>query len=114
MPIVKETYKIDNKDVVILVDLDEAPALHDPYGETREGLVDKLRESKDNFGQGIKLARNCAAVAVKELNDIANDLKPNEFTLELGIKLNGELGATVVKIGSEAHMQVTMMWKLKS
>ena len=42
-----------------------------------------------------------------------DDVKPNEFEVQLAIKLNSEVGAALTKFGAEAQMQVTMKWTLK-
>jgi hypothetical protein len=42
-----------------------------------------------------------------------DEVKPNEFEVQLAIKLNSEVGAALTKLGGEAQMQVTMKWTLK-
>ena len=47
---------------------------------------------------------------VDSLEHTADSVRPDEFELQLCIKLDAEAGAVVTKVGAGAHMQVTMRW----
>ena len=45
---------------------------------------------------------------------MGDQIKPNEFEIQLGITLDSEAGVPMLaKAGAEAQMQVTMKWTLK-
>ena len=113
MPTVKDTYTIDGNEVEILIEVDNKIKEGSIYGETRDGAISKIASAKDMLEHGFQLARNCAAVAVIQFNQLAGELKPDEFSIEVGIKLDGNVGAALVKLGGEAHMRVNMTWKGK-
>jgi len=70
--------------------------------------------SRDVFGEGVELARSCAARVAEGLSGMPDRLRPDEFELQIAIKLDSEVGAVVAKASAGAQLQVTMRWKLDS
>ncbi|NEP56900.1 MAG: hypothetical protein F6K31_07720 [Symploca sp. SIO2G7] len=117
MPIIKSTSKVDGEQVDIYIEVDQEPEVSDsdnPYRDTRENTAQKSIKAMGNvFGDGLALSRKCAAQVVHSVNQMHDTVKPNEFEVQLAIKLSTEAGAILTKFGGEAQMQVTMKWTLK-
>jgi len=117
MPIIKSTSEVDGEQVDIYIEVDEVPETLDaesPYQDTRENLAKKSLKAVDNvFGDGLALSRKCAVQVIQSVRKMHDAVKPNEFEVQLAIKLNSEVGAVLTKFGGEAQMQVTMKWTLK-
>jgi hypothetical protein len=80
----------------------------------RESIAKKAIKAVGNvFGDGLALSRKCAKEVIHSVNQMDDEVKPNEFEVQLAIKLNSEVGAALTKLGGEAQMQVTMKWTLK-
>ncbi|WP_157252916.1 CU044_2847 family protein [Nonomuraea typhae] len=69
--------------------------------------------ARDVFGEGVELARSCAARVAEGLSDLGAAVRPDEFELQVAIKLDSEVGAVVAKAGAGAQLQVTMRWNLQ-
>lgn len=122
MPIIKSTSLVEGHLVEIYIEVDEQPDAnvyngHDPYQNTRESYTQKaakvVQDVGDVFGDGITLARQCAAKAIQSFQQMHDTTKPDELELQLGIKVGSEVGAIIAKASGEAQIQVTMKWKLK-
>lgn len=117
MAMVGSTTTVGGKKIAIVVEVDEpaggaaVAAWLDEGDESRSDRLDKLLDAtRDVFGEGLELARDCAARAVTSYLDINEELRPDSFELQLAIKLDAEAGAFVTKLGAGAQMQVTMRW----
>ena len=118
VPIVGTTQVIGDHEVTILVEVEELP--EDPSGgswhetwdaETRSGRAEKVMDAtRDLFGDGLALARDCAVQAVHSIGQTDKDVRPDEFELQLAIKLDAQAGAVLAKVSTGAQMQVTMRW----
>ena len=117
MPIIKSTSDVEGEQIDIYIEVDEAPQVPDsdnPYQDVRESLAKKAVKAVGNvFGDGLDLSRRCAREVIHSVNQMDDEVKPNEFEVQLAIKLNTEVGAALTKLGGEAQMQVTMKWTLK-
>ncbi|MDF5711353.1 MAG: CU044_2847 family protein [Nostoc sp. S4] len=122
MPIIKSTSLVEGQLVDIYIEVDRQPEVdvyngYDPYENTRDGAAQKaakvVQDVGDAFGDGITLARQCAAKAIQNFQQMHNNTKPDELELQLGIKVGSEVGAIIAKASGEAQIQVTMKWKLK-
>ncbi len=117
MPIIKSTSDVEGEQIDIYIEVDEAPQVPDsdnPYQDVRESLAKKAVKAVGNvFGDGLDLSRRCAREVIHSVNQMDDEVKPNEFEVQLAIKLNSEVGAALTKLGGEAQMQVTMKWTLK-
>ena len=59
----------------------------------------------------MELARTCASQMVENINKVREDHRPDEFQIQLAIKLDAQVGAILAKAGAGAQLQVTMTWK---
>jgi hypothetical protein len=117
VPIIKSTSEVEGEQIDIYIEVDEEPEVPDsnnPYQDVRESLAKKAVKAVGNvFGDGLALSRRCAREVIHSVNQMDDEVKPNEFEVQLAIKLNSEVGAALTKLGGEAQMQVTMKWTLK-
>ena len=98
----------------ILVEVDVvAPVTRGQYGDVRDGSVagGVIEKARDVFGEGLDLARACAIRVADTLGQIAAESRPEEFTLQLAIKLDTQVGAVIAKASAGAQLQVQMKWK---
>jgi hypothetical protein len=122
VPIIKSTSLVEGQLVEIYIEVDEQPQpnvnkRHD-YGKTRDGSAQKeaaqaIEDVGNVFGDGIKLARQCAATTIQNFQQMHHTTKPDELELQLSIKVGSEVGAFIAKASGEAQIQVRMKWKLK-
>jgi hypothetical protein len=117
VPIIKSTSEVEGEQIDIYIEVDEEPQVPDsdnPYQDVRESIAKKAVKAVGNvFGDGLALSRRCAKEVIHSVNQMDDEVKPNEFEVQLAIKLNTEVGAALTKLGGEAQMQVTMKWTLK-
>ena len=70
--------------------------------------------AKDLLGEGVELARACAARFSSGLAQLPDGVTaPDEVELQLGITLDTELGALLAKATAGAQLQVTLTWRQK-
>jgi hypothetical protein len=82
------------------------------YGDVRDGAASKvIQATHDVFGEGLALARACAARVAETLGEMAKESRPDEFTLQLAIKLDSQVGAVIAKASAGAQLQVEIKWK---
>jgi hypothetical protein len=111
MAILVNTEELDGRALTIQVEVDD-PEEAGGWGGTREGRAQRVLEStRDVFGDGLDLAGACAARTVKSIEQTAEEIRPNEFEVQLAIKFDAEAGAVLAKVAAGAQMQVTMRWK---
>lgn len=110
MPIIESNETIQGQTFQILIETDSDPVRRGTYGETR-GMTDRVvGEMKDVFADGLELSRKCAAKAIETLAAMSDTVRPQEFSIQLAIKLDAELGAVIAKTTAGAQLQVTMKW----
>jgi Trypsin-co-occurring domain 1 len=93
MPIVQSTHKVSGQEVKINIEMDRAPAQADPYGPTRGAGERVIESARDYFADGMMLARHCAVSIVENLKGLSKASRPDEFEVQLAIKLDAEAGA---------------------
>jgi hypothetical protein len=112
MPIVRSSEEAEGESVSILVEVDHPPVQPGVYGDVRGGGAEKVIEgAQDVFGKGLQLARTCAVQVVENVRKVREDERPDEFQVQLAIKLDAEVGAILTKASAGAQMQVTMTWR---
>jgi len=117
MPVIKTDHKMGDEVITINIEVDKVPDENVEgewnYGNQR-GPGDKIVSvAQDMFNDGLQLARNCATAAVTGLKEMNQTVCPDEFGINISIKLDSQFGAVLAKIGSEAQMQVSMKWTRK-
>ena len=106
--------KVKVEEVEILVDFgDEGGGLvpvsrGGKIGEVTSELVEKSKEALDKAMVTIQGMAKRTIAAAKDLSD-----PPDAIEVEFGIKLDAEAGAMVAKAGTEASINVKMVWRPK-
>ncbi len=117
MAIVKTTSTVNGEEVDIYIQVDDEykPAEDDdPFNKSR-GAKDVIDAGKDLFGEGLALTHVCAAKVIERVGKMSDAVKPNEFSIDIGIVLDTEAGVPMLaKAGIDVQMNVTMTWKLKA
>ncbi len=100
----------NGEEVEVLIQV-EAPSREQrtyfDYGATR-GPRDQLPMKA--FNHGMQLIRTCAEQVAETIGAVAESVRPDGIEVQLGIKLDGEVGALIAKTGMEAHLHVTLKW----
>jgi len=109
--VVKSTELLEGDSVAILVEVDHPPIQPGVYGDVRGGAEKVIEGAHDVFGKGLDLARTCASQVVESVRKVQEDHRPDEFQVQLAIKLDAEVGAILSKMSAGAQMQVTMTWR---
>ena len=116
MAIVKTISQLGNEKIEINIQVNDDFKVQNNPKPLSRGTSGKevIEAAKDLFGDGLALTRNCAAKVIESVNQMSDDIKPNEFEMKLSITLDSEAGVPMLaKAGAEAQMEVTMKWKLK-
>src|SRR5689334_1544339 len=114
MTIVKTTQQAGAQQIDIVIEVDGPAAGASPYQDLQNDAAKKIVESaRDLFGEGLELARGCAARVVQNIDAMEEKLRPTEYGVQLAIKLDAQVGAILARMGTEAQLQVTMKWVSK-
>lgn len=82
---------------------------------TRQGPLGQVREiSADLLREGMDLVGSCAKSAHDVLAQIPKPRRPDEFELQIAVKLDASIGAVLAKSTAGAQLQVVLRWKGES
>jgi Trypsin-co-occurring domain 1 len=109
--VVRSMEVLEGDSVEILVEVDHPPIQPGVYGDVRGGAEKVIEGAQEVFGKGLQLARTCASQVVESVNEVREEHRPDEFQVQLAIKLDAEVGAILSKASAGAQMQVTMTWR---
>lgn len=112
MPIIESQAVIDGETISIFIEVDKVPTpKNEYYNDEERGPTEKVIQAvRDVFGDGLHLVHNCAVQAVKAIKGMGTAIQPDEFEIQVAVKLDADVGAVLAKFGAEAQMQVTMKW----
>ncbi len=91
----------------ILLELSDTSSEFGYRGDQAEGAPEVKKVHKA-FAQALAPIRSIANNTLQNVRLFADS--PEEVTLEMGVKINGEAKAVITKIGGEAHFKVTIKW----
>lgn len=95
---------------VVWVEIDE---IDDPSGALGESEASRAGElatqATQTFQDVIDSVRPVAETIVQGLDKISD--RPNEISVEFGLKLNGKVGTVIAASGIEANFKVTLKWQ---
>lgn len=80
----------------------------DDFGYRDGGAAEKVKKVKMAFEQALKPVQHVANQVLRNVREFAET--PEEVTLTMGIKMNGEAKAVFTKVGGEANFQLTIKW----
>ena len=104
------TVQFEADDDVILVEFADESGLIRVSNDPDE----LLNKSKMAIERSMKTVQRMAKKAVKTIQAIPISERPSTVEFQFGIKMNGEVGAVVAKVSSEAAITVTMTWEHKT
>jgi hypothetical protein len=102
--------QVQDDDDVILVEFEDEAGLRSVSNDPDE----LLNKSKAAIERSMKTIETMAKKAIETIKAIPVSERPSTFQFQFGIKMNGEAGAVVAKVGAEAAITVTMTWDHKS
>ena len=73
-----------------------------------KGVSDKIEKVADSFEQSVRPLKKISQAVISQVNDSAR-----EVTVELGLKFNAAANMVISKVGTEAHLKVTIKWSKK-
>ncbi|MBM7845929.1 CU044_2847 family protein [Herpetosiphon giganteus] len=116
MTIIETTEYVDGEPITFLIETSDVTAdgsgVHDDFSDQHFRSPQKvIRSTADLMGEGFTLVRNCAKAAITHIKAFDQSIRPNEFEIQLAIKLSTETGAILAKVGAEAQLQVKLLWK---
>jgi hypothetical protein len=92
---------------------DNQEADDEAAGLSRAGAGDRVvRAAARTWEQSLEGMKIVAEGALKELRQIAP--VPDEIKVSFKVAVNGKVGATLVSAGTEAHLQVEVVWKAEN
>ena len=103
------TLQFEDDDDVILVEFEDESGLRSVSNDPDE----LLEKSQMAIERSMKTIKRMAKKAVKTIKEIPVSERPSTVQFQFGIKMNGEAGAVVAKVGAEAAITVTMTWEHK-
>lgn len=117
MSVITNTQIVNDQKITINIEVENLPTSKKEgiYGDQRSGTAKRMAKkvlevSEDVFGEGLKLASNCAVRVVESIKEMDPEIRPDEYELCLAIELGGEGNAAIVKGSADAQLQVTMTW----
>jgi hypothetical protein len=117
MPVVKNEHTVNGQPITILIDVHEPQTDESVEQDVSSGVLGIpqpaehiLQTARDIFGEGLQLAQHCATRVVSSFNDMPDAVRPDEYEVQLAIRLDTELGAVLAKMGTEAQLQVSLRW----
>lgn len=95
---------------VVWVEVDEIEAPSEALGESEASRAGELAaQATQTFQDVIDSVRPVAETIVKGLDKISD--RPNDISVEFGLKLNGKVGTVIAASGVEANFKVTLKWQ---
>ena len=102
--------QVQDDEDVILVEFEDESGLRSVSNDPAE----LLNKSQMAIERSMKTIKSMAKKAIKTIQAIPVSERPSTVQFQFGIKMNGEAGAVVAKVGAEAAITVTMTWEHKA
>ena len=98
----------DNK--VIWIEADEIALPAESAGESEASRIRNIAtKASHTFQESIESIKPALNVLIKGLDKISD--RPDEISVEFGLKVNAQVGAVIAASGVEANFKVTLNWK---
>ncbi len=101
----------------ILIEVDSLPpaddleAIYEDAEDVRGKVAEKVVEAgRPLFQEGLGLVRECAEQVVGMLDGMEESVRPDEFEMQLAVKLDTKVGAKIVELTGGAQLMVTLRW----
>jgi NTP-dependent ternary system trypsin peptidase co-occuring protein len=100
----------DGQDGRVYVDVPDQATDNGGSGLVRAGAGDRIaRAAADTWHGALAGVRSAAEGALAQLRAI--EPPPEEVEVTFGVAVDGKLGATLVSAGSNAHLNVRVVWR---
>lgn len=70
-----------------------------------------IEKSAKKFSDSLEVLKNVSTAVIAKLNDVKEDLRPDEVEVKVGLKFTAEAGAIIAKTSVEGNLEVTIKWK---
>ncbi|WP_344917815.1 CU044_2847 family protein [Streptosporangium oxazolinicum] len=80
-------------------------------GDTRGALEKPLAISRHLFSEAIQMVTTCAYEVGDQIEAMAEKARPDEFEMQIAVKVDGKVGAKIVELSSGAQLLVTLRWR---
>ncbi|WP_326643783.1 hypothetical protein OG884_08295 [Streptosporangium sp. NBC_01755] len=80
-------------------------------GDTRGALEKPLVIGRHLFSEAIQMVTDCAYEVGDQIGAMAKEARPDEFEMQLAVKVDGKVGAKIVELASGAQLLVTLRWR---
>jgi Trypsin-co-occurring domain 1 len=81
------------------------------YGSEDTGVGDVVEHAQDAFERATKTISNVSKSMVQAVRSLQGENRPNEFSLEFGIKFKVDGSVMIASTSGEATLTVKMMYK---
>ncbi|MGW5416924.1 CU044_2847 family protein [Actinomadura geliboluensis] len=80
--------------------------------ETRGKAAEQtLKVARPLFSEGLALIESCARDVVNRLESMDDKARPDEFEMQLAVKLDLKAGARIVDVTAGGQLQVVLRWR---
>jgi len=110
MAIVGSIAVINDQESSILVEVEKQADAGYNYQDLRAPVSQTIQKVGDLLGSALALVNKCAARIHEAVSAIDKEQRPQEYAVQLGIKLDAEMGAVIAKTSGGAQLQVTLKW----
>jgi len=80
-------------------------------GWEKAGVDETVGKVIGSFEKALDTVQAVISSTVQRVRKFNEDIAPDEFQLQFGVKFSGEYGAVVTKVSGEAHLTVTATYK---
>jgi alkanesulfonate monooxygenase SsuD/methylene tetrahydromethanopterin reductase-like flavin-dependent oxidoreductase (luciferase family) len=100
---------------LVEIPIDGAEPVLMEVAEVDEGAVRVARPGEvvatatESFQAALARFRPMASAVVKQLRELAD--RPEEISVEFGLKLTADAGMVIAKTGGEANFKVSLVWR---
>lgn len=83
------------------------------YNIEEVSVREKISDALGAFETALDTIETITKETVKKVRKFDQEIAPDEFEFQFGIKLNGEYGAVLTKAGGEAQLSIKMTFRHK-
>ncbi len=77
--------------------------------EASSVMPPKVAQSVERFENAIQAVRIIGDSVVQKMNQLTRP--PNEFSIKVGLKFSGEVGAIIARTSAEGNLELSLTWK---
>ncbi|MFN0200507.1 MAG: CU044_2847 family protein [Bacteroidia bacterium] len=77
----------------------------------RGSASDNIRKAKQSLTDALDTVKVISQSMMDKMSELAEDMRPEEVKMKLGITFNAETGVVVAKASAEGTIEVEITWK---